>query len=423
MISHNLSLLMKTSLLLAVMLTASSLVAQDKTALKRITSVFEAVEENYETWPHLSYSADGQEGGYAFENHVWKSEDEPPLYRVESLSFDDHGQGKKQFFFHGSELLFVLDRSEMTPMQENAATSVVEKRLYFAGGGLIRVLEKHGKFAVGKPTDTTALKNKEIPVDQVEGAGELYGNLEQEAQAIIAKAYQITADDAPAGPAAVSGPATSGDGWRLIRGSQSRGGQFAIAWGMQGKSTPDGETEDDGALSANDPEAEGITNYVINPNTGAILGKTTGMHASDKANSGHYTHQVAWDSVDSCFVQVCSGKWATFTAAVYQLTPDGTGLSEAVDLLEPAKKAAFEHLGNGDFFKKFEKDAFAITVHDVNIAQRGSSIAVVAEVSGQIPKSDEEGAYFDTTITFKLIPDENGGAPKLQWSGTEQHYE
>jgi hypothetical protein len=410
---------MKTPLLLAVMLTASSLVAQDKAALKRITSVFETVEENYETWPHLSYSAAGLEGGYAYENHVWKSEDEPPLYRVESLSFDDHGQGKKQFFFHGSELLFVLDRSEMTPMQEKAATSVVEKRLYFAEGRLIRVLTKEGKFAEGKPTDTTALKNKDIPTDEVEGAGELYSDLDREAQAIIAKAQQITADDVPSGPAS----APAGEGWRLIRGSQSRDGQFALAWGQQGKATPEGEADEDGTLSANDPEAEGLLNYAVNLSTGAILGKTTGMHASDKANRGHYSHEVAWGSADTCFVQVCSGKWATFTAALYQLTPDATGLSEAVDLLEPAQKAAFEHLANGDFFKKYDKDSFTTTLHDVSIAQRGASTVVVVEVSGQIPKSDQDGAYFDTTITFKLISDDNGGAPKLQWSGTEQHHD
>lgn len=414
---------MKTSLLLAVLLTASSLVAQDKAALKRITSVFETVEENYESWPHLSYSASGLEGGYAYENHVWKSEDEPALYRVESLSFDDHGEGKKQFFFHGSELLFVLDRSEMTPMQENAATSVVEKRLYFAEGGLIRVLEKKGKFAVGKPTDTTALKNKEIPVDQVEGAEELYGNLEQEAQAIIAKAYQITADDAPAGPAAASGPATAGDGWRLIRGSQSRDGQMALAWGVKDKSAPDGEPAEDGTLSYDDPEDENLANYAVNLSTGAILGKLAGSHGSDKPNWGHYTNEVAWSAADTYFVQVCSGKWSTYNANLYQVGPDGSSISEAVDVLEPAKKAAFEHLANGDLFKKFEKDAFAITVHDVNIAQRGSSVVVVAEVSGQIPKSEEEGSYFDTTITFIVVPDENGGAPKLQWTSTEQHYE
>jgi len=414
---------MKTSLLLAVMLTASSLVAQDKAALKRITSVFETVEENYESWPHLSYSASGLEGGYAYENHVWKSEGEPALYRVESLSFDDHGEGKKQFFFQGSELLFVLDRSEMTPMQENAATSVVEKRLYFAEGGLIRVLEKKGKFAVGKPTDTTALKNKEIPVDQVEGAGELYGDLEKEAQAIIAKAYQITADDAPAGPAAASGPATAGDGWRLIRGSQSRDGQMAIAWGVKDKSAPRGEPAEDGTLSYDDTEDENLANYAVNLSTGAILGKLAGSHGSDKPNWGHYTHEVAWSAADTYFVQVCSGKWSTFNANLYQMGPDGSSISEAVDLLEPAKTAAFKHLANGDLFKKFQKDAFTITVHDVNIAQRGSSVVVVAEVSGQIPKSEEEGSYFDTTITFIVVPDKNGGAPKLQWTSTEQHYE
>jgi hypothetical protein len=409
---------MKTPLFLAVLLTASSLVAQDKAALKRITGLFQTVEENYEAWPHQSYRADGLEGGYAFENHVWKSEDEPPLYRVESLSFDDHGQGKKQFFFHGSELLFVLDRSEMTPMQENAATSVVEKRLYFAGGGLIRVLEKTGKFAVGKPTDTTALKNKEIPVDKVEGAGELYGNLDQEAQAIIAKAYQITADDAPAGPAAASGPATSGDGWRLIRGSQSRDGQIVLAWGVKGKSTPEGEPAEDGTLSYDDPEDENLANYAVNLSTGAILGQVVGSHGSDKPNWGHYTNEVAWSAADTYFAQVCSGKWSTYNANLYQVSPDGAGISEAVDLLEPAKKAAFEHLANGDFFKKFEKDAFAFTMHDVNIAQRGAATMVVVEVSGQIPKSEQDGAYFDLTVTFKILSDENRGTPNIQWRVT-----
>ena len=112
-------------LVIAVALTASILHAQDKAALKRISSVFETVEENYKYWPHHSITGENLEGGYAFEHHVWKSEDEPPLYRVESLSFDDHGQAKKQFLFNGSELLFVLDRSEMTPMQPRSASVFV----------------------------------------------------------------------------------------------------------------------------------------------------------------------------------------------------------------------------------------------------------------------------------------------------------
>jgi hypothetical protein len=48
---------------------------------------------------------------------------------------------------------------------------------------------------------------------------------------------------------------------------------------------------------------------------------------------------------------------------------------------------------------------------------------VVVEVSGQIPKSEQDGAYFDLTVTFKILSDENGGTPKIQWSGTEQHYD
>ena len=410
-------------LVIAVALTASILHAQDKAALKRISSVFETVEENYKYWPHHSITGENLEGGYAFEHHVWKSEDEPPLYRVESLSFDDHGQAKKQFLFNGSELLFVLDRSEMTPMQEKAATSVVEKRLYFAESSLIRYLEKKGKFPEGKPTDTTALKNKETPVEEVLGAGELYGDLDREAQAIIAKIQQISADDAPSSPAAGSGLVTSGDGWRLIRGSQSRNGQYALAWGMQVKSAPEGDSDESGALSANDPEAEGLTNYVIDLSNGVILGKTNGMHASDKPDSGHYTHEVAWSSANNYMVQVCSGKWATFTASFYEISPADGALSKPIDLLEMAQKSAFSNLEGGDLLKKFDKDDFTTTLHDVKIAQRGSKTVVIVEVAGQIPKSEEDGAYFNLTLTFQLMPDENGGKSQLQCTGTESHYD
>jgi hypothetical protein len=408
-------------LLAALALTATFLHAQDKAALKRISSVFEAVEENYKYWPHHSITGENLEGGYAFEHHVWQSNDEPPLYRVESLSFDDHGQAKKQFFFKGSQMLFVLDRSEMTPMQEKAATSVVEKRLYFAEGSLIRMLEKAGKFPEGKPTDTTSLKNKDTPVEEVLGAGELYGELEREAQAIMVKVNKISSDDAPATP--TTELSIFGDGWRLIRGSQSRNGQYALAWGIQGKSMPEGETDADGTISANDPEAEGLTNYVINLSTGVILGKTNGMHASDKPNSGHYTQEVAWSSASNYFVQICSGKWATFSASFYEISPVDEALSEPIDILEMAKKAAFSNLEGGDLLKKFDKDDFTSTLHDVKIAQRGSKTVVIVEVAGQIPKSEEEGAYFNLTLTFQLMPDENGGRSQLQWTGTESHYD
>lgn len=405
-------------LILAVVLTASLLHAQDKAALKRISRIFEAVETDYQDWPHHSIAGENLEGGQAFENHVWKSYDEPPLKRVEVLSFDEHGQSKKQFFLEGDELLFVLDRSEMTPMQEKAATSVVEKRLYFAEAGLIRMLVKEGKFPEGKPTDTTALKNKDIPLDEVPEAGELYSDLEEEARGIMAKLQQIQAGDT-----STTGTPTQGDGWRLIRGSQSRNGQYALAWGIQGQSSPEGDTDDEGTVSASDPEAEGLTNYVVNLSTGAILGKTIGQYASDRPDRGHDTHEVAWSSASNSLVQICSGKWATFTAGLYQITPDGTGLSEPTDLLKLAQEAAFSSLESSDLLKKFEKDAFALTLHDVSIAQRGAKAVVVVEVSGQIPKSEDEDAYFNLTLTFDLLPDDNGGEPTLKWSGTETHHD
>jgi hypothetical protein len=44
------------------------------------------------------------------------------------------------------------------------------------------------------------------------------------------------------------------------------------------------------------------------------------------------------------------------------------------------------------------------------------------EIDGQIPKSEVD-SYFACTISFKVIADENGGAPTLTWIGTERHHE
>ncbi|MFZ4595175.1 MAG: hypothetical protein ACOYOF_13040 [Verrucomicrobiaceae bacterium] len=96
-------------------------------------------------------------------------------------------------------------------------------------------------------------------------------------------------------------------------------------------------------------------------------------------------------------------------------------MSKATDVLEPAKKAVYDHLEGSDLFKKFDKDDFAITLHDPRIVYQGGDCVIQVGVIGQIPKSPEDDASFETTVTFKLTSDEDGGAPVLSWSGTERH--
>lgn len=158
---------------------------------------------------------------------------------------------------------------------------------------------------------------------------------------------------------------TQGEGWRLIEGTRSRDGNFGIAWGIQGKAQPGGETDEEGFMSV-DPESEGLTNYVVNLRSGTVVGKAAARHFGDKASYNHDSTEVAWSS-SMCFVQVSSGKWVTYDANVYGMAGDQMSVSAAVDLLEPSKKAAFEHLAGGDLLEKFERDDFAVTLNDAHI--------------------------------------------------------
>lgn len=409
---------MKTiHLFLALLCLGTSLSAQDKGALKRMTALFEKIESECESWPHLKLAVENLDGP-AVEQHIWRAPDDSGLLRTERTLFDDHGPLMRRIYVENNDVLFVLERAEYEAPREGAPVQVTEKRYYFSGGELIRAVGKKGEFAAGKPADTGKLPNKPLSADEIEE--DVYEGFQREVQDIISKFSGVSGDGGNAAAAGDSSAYPSGDGWRLIEGTRSRDGQFAIAWGIRGQSVPQAETLEDGTMAA-EPEAEGLTNYIVNLKDGVILGKTAGSHHADKGYIGHSTNEVTWSSANSYVAQICSGKWATFDANVHVTNPDGAGISAPVDLLAPAKKAAFKFLAGSKAHKKFDAESFAITLHDVSIAQRGPRTAVVVEVSGMIPKSDEDGAYFDLTVVFSLVADENGGAPTLQWSGTEAH--
>lgn len=227
--------------------------------------------------------------------------------------------------------------------------------------------------------------------------------------------YTAAAGNAPAGNVA------AGDGWRAIAGSYSRDGRFALAWGLKGKATPAGEKAEDGTLSV-DRDEKGLMNYVVDLRTGKIVGPIVGKHFGDRSSYNHTNSETSWSFASTYVAQVNNGKWATFEANVYQVTEaDTVSVSKGADLIAPVKKAIFEHLKGSDTLKKFDKEAFALALHDVSIVRRGADTVVVVGVTGEIPKSDAEGSSFDATITFTITGDEKGGAPALKWSGTEMH--
>jgi hypothetical protein len=214
----------------------------------------------------------------------------------------------------------------------------------------------------------------------------------------------------------------TGDGWRMIAGTNSRDGVYALAWGQEGQSSPQGDVDEDGFLMGNQ-EDEKLVNYVVNVRTRQIIGTLKGKHFGDKSSYNHDKIETAWSSAGMFMAQLNSGKWATYDANVYEIqyTNDGNAVSKATNILEPAKKAVFEHLAGRPQLTKFTQDDFAITLHDPRIVYQGGNSVIQVGVIGQIPKSEEDDSSFEATVTFNLNSDENGGAPVLAWSSTEGH--
>lgn len=157
----------------------------------KISAAYDKIEAEYEQWAHFTFTTASVEGGYAIERHVWLSEEDANLAKVKVIKADDHGELRTEFFMHGDELLFVLDRTESTVLEPNAPTNVEEKRLYFADKKLTRVLVKRGKFEAGQATDTAALKNTEVPLAEFDGAADSYKTQHQLASTLITKLKKL----------------------------------------------------------------------------------------------------------------------------------------------------------------------------------------------------------------------------------------
>lgn len=400
-----------------------TLPAQDKAALKAISAVFSEIEDNHESWNNYSTVVQNAAPVLTTIHHLWVSDGEgsEKLSKLETHSLEDHGEQKLQFYFKGDDLVFTLERTENVLIDPNV-TDVIEKRYYFANNQLIRVLKKEGRFPAGKPTDTDALKNQEVPLSEIENASETYVDQHEMTAPIIQKLLRLENDSTPEPSAVAAGPVLTGDGWRMIAGTNSRDGVYALAWGEKGQSSPQGDVDDEGFLMGNQ-ESEKLVNYVVNVRTKQIVGTLKGKHFGDKSTYNHDSIDTAWSTSGLFVAQLNSGKWATFDANVYEIqyTNDGNALSKATDILEPAKKAVFEHLAGRPQLTKFTQDDFAITLHDPRIVYQGGNSVIQVGVIGQIPKSEEDDSSFEATITFHLNSNENGGAPILAWSSTQGH--
>lgn len=204
--------------------------------------------------------------------------------------------------------------------------------------------------------------------------------------------------------------------WVAIPGTSSRDGSLALAIAMPGKAlTPE-------LIESLEPGTEGLVNYIVNLNEGTILGETFGKYWSDRVNLGNYGTDVVWAEGDALVAQTNQERFGSTDSFLYRIN-DGE-LSAPADLLAAGTEEAMKALAESPQIKTHGAEAFAIRIHDVRIVTAGSRQLVQFGVAGEIPKSDLENSYFDTTVTFALVAGEEGEdakLPHIEWVSTEVH--
>ncbi len=395
---------MKTrTLLLAMLAMASFTQAEDKKAIKAIQSIYQKIESGYKDWSTASHS------NPAGEHQVSRSEDETPLWRVKWFSNDDHGPVSETYYLQGDELVFVLRDAEYIPMSNDKKSIHTERRYYFAGGELIHALEKEAAYPQGKPVKLDTLPNKVLDLTKLkeeESAGDLYAMALKRAKTL---ATALETFD-PEGTPSVTDRGTTGLGWRMIEGSASRYKSFILAWGIVGKDQPEGEWEEDGTLTG-DPAAEGLVNYIVNLETGDIIGKTEGAHASDHEMNSLATvsNTTVWAESSEFVAQLVKGRTGdALFGGLYQVI-EGASVSKGVDILAASTKAALKG-------KKASADTFVFRLHDVQIATRGEKTVLLVGVDAEGEKEEDS---FDSLVTFQITAGAEGAEPKLTVLNTE----
>jgi hypothetical protein len=297
---------------------------------------------------------------------------------------------------------FVLTRKE-TPAS-GGETQIDESRRYFVGGNLARELRKSGRFKAGDSLDTVKLPN--VSVDPAKPLKDTRAEEERmRAQnEILSQPEKIAAELRKAGPpqsdpfANVKGDS---DKFRVIHGSVSQDGRYAIALGFaRDEINWDGYQEEvDGKPTYFADDEEDVRNYVVDLATQKILGETGCNFFGTRQRYNHRECILTWSGDSRSFVQLWHDKWADPACVAGQIAagPKLGGVTDLLKVLEPKTYS---------FVKRRAADTPDLSVQVEHVGNDGR---IELSVSASIRSGERKGeTLFSLAESVQLRKTPNG---------------
>jgi len=219
----------------------------------------------------------------------------------------------------------------------DGGTRVEESRKYFGegkrggNGDLVRELRKSADFKPGEPTDTVHTPN--VTVDLGKKSNQ---PTEDELREMLNAPTKMAEELRKGAPAFDPFANVTGDSdkYRVIHGSASPDGRFAIALGFA-REKIDWDALYDQELGSYYVEggAEDIRNYVVDLAQKKILGETGAGWLGTRRRYNHPECVLTWSPDSSFFVQLLANKWASDDCVAGKIA-SGPKFVGAVNLLK-----------------------------------------------------------------------------------------
>jgi hypothetical protein len=300
--------------------------------------------------------------------------------------------------------MFMLIRKEVPA--PDGAVQVEESRKYFGEGKrggnglLIRELRKSAHFKSGESTDTVRTPN--VTVDLTKKANQ---PTEDELREMLNAPTKMAEELRKGAPESDPFANIKGDSdkYRVIHGSASSDGRFAIALGFAR------EPVDWNALVDHDfssePETyraegdEGVRNYVVDLTQKKILGATGAAWDGTRRRYNHPECVVTWSPDSSFFVQLLANKWASDDCVAGRIA-NGPTLVGAVNLLKALSPKIYAFVK-----KRFDpEEGGALSFYNAKLTNDGAvEMKAYQYISGGDRKGDTDFAV-DVRLHLRETP-------------------
>lgn len=285
----------------------------------------------------IRYTSKDESGGATTVRQAWfNGSDDLIKLAVESRNGAQH-ELTEYFaldFENDYDGMFMLMRKE-TPAPDGGV-QVEESRKYFGEGKeggnglLIRELRKSAHFKAGESTDTVHTPNATVDLGKKSNQP-----TEDELREMLNATTNMAEELRKGTPAFDPFANVKGDSdkYRVIRGSASPDGRFAIALGFA-KEPVDWDAVYDKETESYYAEGdEDVRNYVVDLAQKKILGETGAAWPGTRRRYNHPECVLAWSPDSSFFVQLLANKWSSDDCVAGKIV-SGPRFVGAVNLLK-----------------------------------------------------------------------------------------